>query len=144
MDYGKYRLDFNQGLDARRVTPMVADILSRIRWIKYIRFACDTSSAIEPLMNAVALLNERGISSSKVFVYFLVRDIGDAVERVRALRELRSITLYAQAYRDLNNGGKPVSKEASYFAQKYIYSGQWRKSDWYDTPWGKTFKASDQ
>jgi hypothetical protein len=139
MDYDKYRLDFNQGLDARLVTPDIADILARIRWIKYIRFACDTTSSIEPLMNAVRLLNERSISSAKIFVYFLVRDIDDAMERVKALRQLGSITLYAQAYRDFNNGGKPISREAVYFAQKYIYSGQWRKHDWYDTPWGQIF-----
>jgi hypothetical protein len=142
LNYQKYRLDFNQGLDSRLVTPYVADILARIRWIRFIRFACDTASGIEPLANAVRLLNERGISSSKIFVYFLVQDIEDAMERIKALRELGTITLYAQAYRDFKNGGQPISKEAQYFAQKYVYSGQWRKHDWYDTPYGKLFKEA--
>jgi hypothetical protein len=133
-------IDFNQGLDCRLVTPKIADLLVKIRWIKYIRFACDSAVTVAPLKKAVKLLNERGISSSRIFVYFLVNDIGDAMERVRALRELGSITLYAQAYRDFANGGKPVSKEAAYFAQKYIYSGQWRKKDWEATPWGEKFK----
>jgi len=134
-----YSIDINQGMDARLVDAAVANMLSSLRWIKYIRFACDTSAAIEPLINAARLLNERGVSPSRIFVYFLVRDIPDAMARVKALRGLGCITLYAQAYCELTNSGKPISKEASYFAQKYIYSGQWRKTDWYDTPWGKTF-----
>jgi hypothetical protein len=135
-------IDFNQGLDCRLVTPKIANRLAKIKWIKYIRFACDTSSAVAPLMNAVKLLNERGISSSKIFVYFLVREIPDAVARVRELRKLGAITLYAQAYRNITGDGKPISKEAYYFATKYIYSGQWRKYDWYDTVYGKFFNGS--
>jgi hypothetical protein len=132
-------IDFNQGLDCRLVTPRIADRLVKIKWIKYIRFACDTSAAVEPLMNTVKLLNERGVPSNRIFVYLLVRDIPDAVARVRELRKLGAITLYAQAYRGFNNGGKPISKEAYYFSTKYIFSGQWRLSDWYDTLWGKHF-----
>jgi hypothetical protein len=132
-------IDFNQGLDCRLVTPQIADVLSKIKWIKYIRFACDTSSAVEPLMNAVELLKQRGIAPSRIFVYFLVVNISDAISRIKELRKLKSITLYAQPYRDFS-GGEPISKEAYYFATKYVYSGQWRKFDWYDTPWGRTFR----
>ena len=37
-----YKIDFNQGLDCRLVTPEIADILSKISWTRYIRFSCDT------------------------------------------------------------------------------------------------------
>jgi len=138
-----YSIDINQGLDTRLVDRHIADILARIHWTKYIRFACDRLSAVKPLMRAVKLLNERGVSSSRIFVYFLVRDIAEAMDRVRELRQLGTITLYAQAYRDFKNPEKPVDKEAYYFATKYIYSGQWRKYDWYDTPWGKRFLSDN-
>ncbi|GHU90756.1 hypothetical protein FACS1894202_11060 [Clostridia bacterium] len=137
----KIRVDFNQGLDARLVTPDIADMLAEINWIKYIRFACDSSAAIEPLIKTVEMLTKRGVSASRIFVYFLVNDIGDAMTRVQALRKLGAITLYAQAYRDFADSGNVVSREAVYFAQKYIYSGQWRKQDWRDTPWGLKFNT---
>jgi radical SAM superfamily enzyme YgiQ (UPF0313 family) len=36
-----YRVDLNQGMDARLVTPEIADILARVKWLKYLRFSCD-------------------------------------------------------------------------------------------------------
>ena len=41
-----YHVDFNQGLDARLVTPDVARLLARVKWIKRIRFGCDTPAQI--------------------------------------------------------------------------------------------------
>lgn len=45
-----YRIDLNQGMDARLVTPEIADILARLSWIRYIRFSCDQETQIEPIM----------------------------------------------------------------------------------------------
>lgn len=45
----KYKIDINQGMDARIVTPEIADILRRIHWIKYIRFSCDTGQQVESI-----------------------------------------------------------------------------------------------
>lgn len=38
----KLKVDFNQGLDARLVTEDVAKLLAKVKWIKRIRFGCDT------------------------------------------------------------------------------------------------------
>ncbi|MCC8174457.1 MAG: radical SAM protein, partial [Odoribacter sp.] len=35
------RVDFNQGLDCRLVTNDIAKLLSKVKWISYIRFSCD-------------------------------------------------------------------------------------------------------
>ena len=37
-------MDFNQGLDARLITPDAARLLARLRWIRFVRMACDTSA----------------------------------------------------------------------------------------------------
>ena len=37
-----YKVDFNQAMDARLVTDEIAKLMSRIKWINYIRFGCDT------------------------------------------------------------------------------------------------------
>lgn len=34
------RVDFNQGLDARQITPEIAELLASVKWIRYIRLAC--------------------------------------------------------------------------------------------------------
>lgn len=38
----KLHVDFNQGLDARLVTDDIAKLLAKVKWIKRIRFGCDT------------------------------------------------------------------------------------------------------
>ena len=56
-----YRLDLNQGMDARLVTEHIAGIIASLKWIKYIRFSCDQISQLEAIENAAALLMERGV-----------------------------------------------------------------------------------
>lgn len=130
-----YKIDLNQGMDARLVTPAIADILCKVKWIKNIRFACDHSSQIESIRNVAALLQERGVPASKMFVYFLVtKDIEDCLRRVDALRDLGAITLYAQAEQNPTLGIFP-DRWQKVFAQKYIYGGQWRKQNFEE--WAK-------
>lgn len=38
------RVDFNQGLDARLVTDETAKLLAQVKWLKHIRFGCDTQA----------------------------------------------------------------------------------------------------
>ena len=44
-----YRIDLNQGMDARLVTEEAAEILSRLDWIRHIRFSCDQKSQTDPI-----------------------------------------------------------------------------------------------
>ena len=92
------RLDFNQGLDARLVTPENAARLARCRWREYIRFACDSAAMIDPVARAVLLIREAGYTG-RFFSYLLVQDdIGDAEKRLRALLRL-DVRPFAQPYR---------------------------------------------
>jgi hypothetical protein len=126
-----YRLDVNQGMDARLVTPAVADVLARIKWRRYIRFSCDTDTQTEPLRQAMNLLISRGVTASRMFVYMLItEDIDSAVRRVEAVKKMnRSASIYAQAERNARRGIKPGAVQFE-FAQRYIYSGAYRSKSW--------------
>lgn len=125
-----YRIDLNQGMDARLVTPEVADILSRLKWINYIRFSCDQESQIEPILRTCELLKERGVKLYRVFIYLLVTsDLDNASRRVEALQKLRGINLYAQAERNESLGIRPNKMQLE-FAQRYIYGGCFRRETW--------------
>lgn len=108
------RLDFNQGLDARLMTTDNARLLAACRWIRFIRFSCDTAAMIEPIRRAVRLIRETG-SRRKIFCYMLVQDIADAEIRLRALVEL-GITPFAQPYRDFTENAA-TTKEQRDFAR---------------------------
>ena len=127
-----YKIDLNQGMDARLVTPEIADILARIKWINHLRFACDTASQIEPVSKAVQLLKERGVKPSRIFVYCIItKNVDDNLDRIYALRELGPITVYAQAEKNPTQRIMPAHWQ-NVMAQKYVYKGAFRKEDWED------------
>lgn len=126
----EYRIDLNQGMDARLVTEQVADIFSRLSWIRFIRFSCDQKSQIEPVKHTVELLAERGVRPYRIFIYLLVtEDIQDAAERVEALKVYKGINLYAQAERNERLGIMPNDVQLE-FQQRYVYSGRYRQETW--------------
>ncbi|MCM1508279.1 MAG: radical SAM protein [Ruminococcus flavefaciens] len=127
-----YEIDLNQGMDARLVTKEIAEILSRLKWIKYIRFSCDTTGQIEAVENALRMLENHGIKPYRVFIYLLVtKDLDNAVQRVERLKKFKGITIYAQAERNERLGIVPDKLQLE-FAQRYIYSGKFRKETWQD------------
>lgn len=125
-----YRIDLNQGMDARLVTGGIADILSRLSWIRFIRLSCDQRSQIAPIRKAVELLMERGVRPYRIFIYLLVTaDLEDASERVEALKGYKAINLYAQAERNERLGIMPDEMQME-FQQRYVYSGRYRLETW--------------
>lgn len=127
-----YRIDLNQGMDVRLVTPDVADVLAKCKWQKYMRFSCDQKSQIKAIYNAAELLFERGVKASKLFIYCLItKDRDDDLERIYAMRKLGAVTLYGMPEKNPSLGIMPVRWQ-NVMAQKYIYSGQWRIIDWDD------------
>jgi len=98
-------VDFNQGLDARLVTDDVAKILSKVKWLRYIRFAMDTEMQIRPLLSALEKLNRHGIKNYKIFVYTLLRELHDSYHRINLLKQLGVIP-FAQPFRRLDVNSK--------------------------------------
>ena len=58
-----------------------------------------------------------------------ISDLPDDLERIYAMRKLKTATLYGMPYKDQRKGIMP-KKWQNVMAQKYIYSRQWRKMDW--------------
>lgn len=125
-----YKIDLNQGMDARLVTDRIARILSQLQWIRHIRFSCDSIPQIDAIFHAAELLQKYGVKPYKLFVYLLVTpDLENAAYRVEKLKQLKGINLYAQAERNVRNGIVP-NKEQLEFAQRYVYSGKYRSETW--------------
>lgn len=108
----KVWIDFNQGLDARLITPETARMLARLHWIRFIRLACDTSEMLPVIRQAVSYLKEAGVSPSRFWAYALVRDVEEGHRRVLALREM-GVEPFAQPYRDYD-GGEPSAEQMAF------------------------------
>ena len=126
----RIKIDLNQGMDARLVTPEIAEILSRLDWIRFIRFSCDTKAQIDPICRTIDLLGKYGVRPYRIFIYLLVtKDIQDAADRVEALKGYKAISLYAQAERNERLEIMPNAAQLE-FQQRYIYGGCYRHETW--------------
>ena len=106
------RVDFNQGLDARLITPATAALLAKLKWIRFVRLSCDTSGMVPVIEQAAAYLKEAGIAPSRLWCYLLVRDVADAHQRTLALEKL-GFDVFAQPYRDYD-GGEPTAEQKAF------------------------------
>lgn len=135
-----YKIDLNQGMDARLVDDNIAGILARLKWIRFIRFSCDQKSQIEPIRRTIELLGKHGVKPYKIFIYLLVTaDIKDVAERVEALKGYKAINLYAQAERNERLGILPNKKQLE-FQQRYMYGGCYRSEKWLEYCQRKGFR----
>lgn len=107
------RVDFNQGLDARLITPDVAALLSRLKWIRFIRMSCDTDTMLPIVMEAIRLLGVEGVKPYRIFVYLLVQDIKSAERRAIALRSM-GVEVFAQPYRDFEHNIEPTAEQKAF------------------------------
>ena len=128
----KVRVDFNQGLDARLITPEIAEILSKLKWIRQIRMSCDTDAMLDVVLTAIDRLKDKGVKPYKVFVYLLVQDIESAERRAIALRNVGA-DAFAQPYRDFTNNEEPpdeLKRFARWVNHKAIFNTVERFSDY--------------
>ena len=105
-------VDFNQGLDARLITPEIARMLARLHWIRFVRLACDTSEMLPVIRQVTAYLKEAGVAQSRLWSYALVRDVEEALQRVQALREM-GVEPFVHPYRDYD-GGEPTEEQKAF------------------------------
>jgi len=127
-----YEIDINQGMDIRLLTEFhVAEIFKFLKWIKYIRFSCDTAEQLQYFEKAIGWFKKYGIAQRKLFVYMLVRrDLHDADFRVHELQKMSlSVKIYAQAERNSRLGIEPSFDQIT-FAQRYVYGRCYKNETW--------------
>lgn len=101
------RVDFNQGLDARLVTDDIAKLLAKVKWIKRIRFGCDTPGQIEEVEKAISLINKYGYKG-EYFLYCILMDFKESFKRVNHWRSKKKIYPHCQPFRDISNPRKTI------------------------------------
>jgi len=124
-----YRLDLNQGMDVTLINEDICRILAKTKWVKYIRFSCDSDYKLPYFDRMAELFREYGVSLSRVFIYVLVQnDLEAADRRIQGLHRIyKNFNLYAQAER--NEGIVPTKLQLE-FAQRYVYGCKYKKETW--------------
>lgn len=137
----KYRVDFNQGLDARLIgdNPEIAKSLAALKWFKPLRLACDQSSQMPHIEKAASLLRYFGCKPTVFSCYVLVQDIEDAHRRVSFLRKL-NIEPFAQPYRDFKNNIPPTAEQRN-FARWVNHKAIFKSVAWEEYKYGKAYCA---
>jgi len=117
-----YHVDFNQGLDARLVTPDIADLLAKVKWIKNIRFGCDTPKQVEECQRVVDMLNERGFRASFLFYTMLHGEMQECYDRLMHWsRQGNRYNVQAQPYinlQDLSHRPPQWQKDMAHWANR--------------------------
>jgi hypothetical protein len=121
------RVDFNQGLDMRLIDKAIARRLTALRWIRFIRMACDQRSQMAEIEKAIKLLRAAGCRK-EIFCYVLVQEVDDALERVNFLRGL-NVTPFAQPFREQGSKAEPA-KELKVFARWVNLKKVFKSTDW--------------
>lgn len=100
----KYRVDFNQALDARLVTDEIARLLAKVHWLCAIRFGCDTPKQIYDCDCAMKMINRYCNTPKSYLMYTIINsDINEAYNRLSYFRNNKRVRIVAQPYRDFNN-----------------------------------------
>lgn len=83
----RYKVDFNQAMDARLVTPEIGKLLAKVKWIKRIRFGCDTQEQIEQCERAITYIDDAGYKGEYFFYCMLHGDFNECFNRVNHWRQ---------------------------------------------------------
>ncbi len=121
------RVDFNQGLDARLIDDGIARRLAKLKWLKPLRLACDHKGQISSIQKAVELLRWHNAIPRRYFCYVLVKDIEDALERIRFLKGM-DLDPFAQPY--IPPDGSPPTREQRRFARWVNLKMMFKKCTW--------------
>jgi hypothetical protein len=123
------KVDFNQGLDPRRIDDSVAKRLGKLKYMNPLRLACDSDSAIEPVRKAVELLRWYNVTPRAYFCYVLVKDVDSALDRVKFLKGI-GVDPFAQPFISLD--GTPPSRELRQFARWVNLKQLFKSVSWED------------
>lgn len=122
-----YAVDFNQALDARLVSPGLAELLTWCKWSAHrIRFGCDTPGQVVECQRAIDLLQSYGYRG-EFFLYTMLTDnFAECYQRTRYWWEKNheyrrdhkpNVCIHAQPYRDPDDPTRPIPQWQKDMAQ---------------------------
>lgn len=134
----RLRIDFNQGLDARRIDLPTAKLLKKCRWTltEGIRIALDSEPLIPAVDKAVRTMATAGILPKQICVFALIgfEGIESDVRRLLFLHE-KGVRPFPMGFRDLETGNEPMKGWDPILYKKYkrlIIRAWWSDSVWED------------
>lgn len=146
ISYLKYQVDFNQGLDARLVTPEIAELLAEVRWIKRIRFGCDTPKQIEECERAIQLINSFGYKGEYFLYCIIMDDLEEAHSRINHWKQPQfygRVYPHAQPYRDFNDPRQIIPQWQKDLARWTNKKELYKTCSFYDYEPRKGFKCKE-
>jgi len=126
-----WRMDFNQGLDARLVNKENAKLLARIKYKETIRFAWDNIKDETEIIKGLDLIIKAGIRPRNITVYALIgfdTTFKEDLYRIQRLREIKDEQGPVKAY-VMNYNNELKSRKYKDFMR------------WVNNPW--IFKSCD-
>jgi hypothetical protein len=97
----KFHVDFNQALDARLITDEIAQLLARVKWLRYIRLGCDTPAQVTQCERVMEMINRyRGHKAYYLLYTMIGSDLQEAYERISRWRTMPNVVCVAQPFRD--------------------------------------------
>jgi hypothetical protein len=129
----KYRVDFNQALDARLVTDEIAQLLAKVHWLNFIRFGCDTPRQINECERAMKMIDSyRGRPASYLMYTMIGHDMQEAYERLSYFRGFRRVRVVAQPFRDFDNPEQVIPQWQNDMARWAMRREFWATCDFKD------------
>lgn len=130
-----YRVDFNQALDARLITPEHAKLLARMKWIeRRIRFGCDTPKQIDECERAIHMITEEGFKGQFFLYCMLTDDFYESWQRLmywwlrdqelRDMHKTARIYPHCQPFRDPINPNRTIpqwQKDMAHWCNRKVY-----------------------
>jgi hypothetical protein len=129
----RYRVDFNQALDARLVTPEIGKLLAQVRWLTFIRFGCDTPKQIKDCERAMALIDAHRKVPGFYLMYTMISDdMEEAYHSLSHFRDNKRVRIVAQPFRDINNPHQVIPQWQQDMARWAMRREFWIASDFKD------------
>lgn len=99
-----YRVDYNQAIDSRLITPEVAQLLAKVHWLEPIKFGCDSPKQIETCERAMALIDSYCETPRSYMLFTIVMgDINECYDRISHFRQYPRVRVHAQPMREFDN-----------------------------------------
>ena len=136
-----YHVDFNQALDARLITPEIANLLASAKWIgSIIRLGCDTMAQIDYCEKAMELIIKDYPGAQFLLYTMLSDDINESYERLSYFRTNTKVRIVAQPFRNpyAVNDIPQWQKDMARWAMRRVY---YKASDFKDFEIRKNFKC---